>query len=793
MSKINITFAIETKTKIYKVMMKQRKLLKLTAWRLMGMSLAFSSLSAAAATEITDRVVRLESSVQSTSNPVSLINDGNENYSASYWSTNNGSGVYGQYEYVELQWEFDAKISSVQAHWAPNRGKVAFPTEAYVCYWDGTQWVKAADFADLSKRSSDVSVDVKTKKIRIYVMSDKICGIREVNVYGEIVHNPDVAYKWPEYSPTLDYDYRSEYPTLSPPTKFLPENNNQKGYMADGWWAIAWGPNTSHYVTDIAKKNILAKMNEDFAYFRDVMGWPPDKRARNGYYSTVYVYGSGLYSDTADSTARGGWQGATYYNGSNWPMVNISYYPIACFDPSFTYDKYYASSVTDQVGQQNACVHEGIHAIFADLEGCKNSAWYHEAGNTWLQAEAEVKKTGITPTSMGYLSAGNMIAPFMPIECYSGWLLDDTFGGPAAEGVNMYNSSGAQVCTWRNMLGGVQYGELFPHFVAEILGKGSIPWIWRNCKSRVLEGMADSLGDRQMRRLIMEYRARQAMIDVGVWSTACRKLLNDNWLLSVKQEWSPYWKSVKEWQATPYSNMYKCTDADSTGWYYPEYRTTPGWSGANQIPLHVSGVKGDTVSIYFKPLGTNMTCQLCYRSKRGKIYYSEPVEGEGEVAVKLQEVPANKVVMAVITNTDYIYEGEETRKRHFDYRLKMGQNVYQPAKAQIKWYMHNQTLKDPTFSETTDVETAVADEATSFKLEVGKTVVKAGGIIPVSLKAAGLYQVPVVMFSSNGTAVYSQSFRHDGDYQVPTGLASGIYVLKASNGHATSSVKIVVK
>ena len=775
--------------------MKQDNLFRNMNRAFLGMSLALCSLSATAAnSEITDKVWRMSASVQSVGRPVDLINDGNANVNAPYWSSQHGSAFYGQYEYVELQWEFKAKVSSIQVFWATASGDIALPTDAYVAYWDGEAWVKSTQINNISKRGlSNTTTDVSSDRIRIYMKSDKACGIREVNVYGEIVYDPSVAYKWPSYFPTLDYDYRSEYPSLQPPTKFLPEDNNQQGYMADGWWAIAWGPKTSKYVTEEAKKNILKKMNEDFAYFRDVMGWPPDKRARNGYYSTIYVYGSGLYSDSADSTEMGGWQSATYYNNASWPMVNISYYPIACFDPSFTYDSYHSKAVTDQTFQQNACVHEGIHAIFADLEGCKQSAWYQEAGNTWLQAEAEVKKSGKTPESMGYLSAGNMIAPFMPIECYSGWLLDDSFGGPSAEGVNMYGDNG-QICTWRNLLGGVQYGELFPHFVSEILGKGSIPWIWRNCKTRVLEGMAGTLGDRQMRHLITEYRARQAMIDVGVWSTACRKLLNDNWLVDIKQEWSPYSQSVKTWQATPYANMYKCNETDSAGWYYPEYRTTPGWSGANQVPLHVDGTKGNTVSIHFKPLGKNMVCQLCYRTKRGKIYYSQPMEGEGDVAMTLHEEPANGVVIAVISNTDYIYENDETRKRHFDYRLKMGEHVYQPAKAQLKWYMYTLRLSDPTFKKpTTGIEDLQTDEAAKFALVVNKTIVRAGESLPISVKAAGRYQIPVVMYAANGAAVYSQSFMRDGDYHIPGNLSAGLYILKAYNGRESSAVKIIVK
>lgn len=827
-------------------------------------------------TELAKLASKTLASVESDTNRPSTINDNAFKPTTPYWSSFTTSDNYGSTEYVELQWDSNSLIEECRVYWAQDGTNIEYPTEAYLSLWTGREWIKAETLGAADPQNDGMSkntgLSITTNRLRIYMKSNKACGIHEVRLYGYrtegctpatlsdesttkpmvsgasvtlspqltlpegeeeeplwtwtlpdgshkheptveadragqytaeyqrqcgavtsltyTVFNPAETYKWPEYSPTLDYDYRSEYPSLEPPTKFLPEDNNQKGYLADGWWAIAWGPKTSSYVTETAKKNILKKMNEDFAYFRDVMGWPPDKRARSGYYSTIYVYGSGLYSDPADSTATGGWQSATWHNGESWPMVNISYYPIACFDPKFTYDKYHNAAVNDQTFQQNACVHEGIHAIFADLEGCKESAWYQEAGNTWLQAEAEVLKTGKTPTSMGFLSAGNMIAPFMPIECYSGWLLDGSFGGPSAEGVNMYNSSG-QVCTWRNLLGGVQYGELFPHFVSEILGKGSIAWIWRNCKGRVLEGMASKLGDKQMRRLIREYRVRQAMIDVGMWSNACRKLIDDNWLVSIKQEWSPYSQAVQEWKATPYANMYKDEEMGE-GWYKPESRTTPGWSGANQIPLHVSGNEGDVISLHFKPLGENMVCQLAYRAERtGKIHYSQPVESEGDVIMQLANKPANGVVIAVVCNTDYIYKGEDTRKSHFDYRLKMGQNVYQPAKAQLQWYNYRQTIKDNTFTGIETVETEPT--AAEFEIVTDKSVVSAGEQLHVSIKAAGALQVPVVISDMSGRAIARKSFTRNGMMEIPASTAQGIYIISAYNGHGHAAKKIVVK
>ena len=281
------------------------------------------------------------------------------------------------------------------------------------------------------------------------------------------------------------------------------------------------------------------------------------------------------------------------------------------------------------------------------------------------------------------------------------------------------------------------------------------------------------------------------MIDVGMWSTACRKLLDDNWLVSIKQEWAPYSQAVKEWKATPYSNMYPDEELGE-GWYYPEYRTTPGWSGANQIPIHVSGNEGDIISMHFKPLGENMVCQLAYRAeKTGALCYSQPVEGEGDVVMQLKKKPANGVVIAIVCNTDYIYKGEETRKAHFDYRLKMGQNMYQPAKAQLKWYNYRSIIKDNTFTAIEEVKSDV--EETKFDIITDKTVVNAGEQIQVTIKAAGALQIPVVLSDMAGRKICSKSFLRDGEMEIPSGTASGVYIVTAYNGHSVASRKIVVR
>jgi hypothetical protein len=475
------------------------------------------------------------------------------------------------------------------------------------------------------------------------------------------------SFQWPAYNPTLNYNFRNEFPSLEMPSKDLDDCSNVSGSISSGWWTFRWGPNKRSIIDSACVLPMLYRMNVDFAYFRDSLGWPPDKRAKVGYRSTIYLYGSGLCTDDKDSTALGGWQSAVRYNGAYYPMVLISYYPVYSYHPDCTFQ--------DKEYQMSAVVHEGIHSVLADLPGCKKAAWFQEGGNTWLQQEADSRRTGNYST-MGFLNAASFVAPFMPIECYSGWLQDGSFGGPSAEGVNMVEN-GKQLCTWRNLLGGVQYSNIFPTFLGMTLGTGSVAWIWRNCPDRVLEGMAAKLGDEQIRQLIVEYRAKQALIDFGPWSEAIRKLISNNMGIPIRSEWKPCLIEVKPWKATPY-----VATSLQDGWLKPDSVTLPGWSGANQIPFHVEGKE---VEISFKPIGQHLVCQLCYRNKQGKAIYSRPVTS-GRCRLKIEDAPANGVVIAVITNTDYIYNGEETRKARYDYRVRPEKGVLRTADLYKKWF-----------------------------------------------------------------------------------------------------------
>ncbi len=528
------------------------------------------------------------------------------------------------------------------------------------------------------------------KKVILYLVRKRNIFILMLTVAGMLMSMADQAqaaeyYTWPSYSPTLAYDYYDEYGEISQPTQVCPDGvTGVAGTYIDGWWCFRWGSNKNSLVTEDAWIPMLERFNEDFAYITDVMRWPRDSRALNGYYSTIYLYGSGLSTDSAGPWDTGGWQSSA----GGYPMVLASYYPVYCFDPACDY--------SDKEAQQGAMIHEGIHCILASMPGCNNSCWFHEGGNTWLQGTMEAQRAGDF-SSIGWLSAGAAIAPFMPIECYSGWLQDGSFGGPCAEGeVNRWEGS-QQICTWRNLLGGTQYGECFPHALEIMLGPKSVAWIWRYCSQsgRVLQDMAQvsgGLGDTQMRRLIKEYRARQAFCDFGQWSYAFRQLLNDFWNVAIEEEWSPYWIDVDVWYATCYVDT-----AQNGSVLTPEDRTLPGWSGANQIPLTVDSGASEA-SVTFNPIGSNMSCQLTYRKTSGEVVYGPPVSS-GTCSIPLDDV-MNNVIVAVICNTNYTYTGVSILSTKYDYTITMGTGITGKANINTQWYAYSPSSYTITASAT---------------------------------------------------------------------------------------------
>ena len=484
------------------------------------------------------------------------------------------------------------------------------------------------------------------------------------------------AYNWPAYRSDLDYDTKSNIGIVNPPTEFNNNCSGVTGKKAGKWWAFYWGKDRDSRITDVTIDSILKKYDTDFSYLYDTMGWAPDAQAQEGKYSAIYYYGSGTCAGGAKTDTTGGWQ--TWVAG--YTAVAASFYPLYSFNTSCPYN--------DRVAQMDAMIHEGIHSMTNGYPGAKEAHWFQEAGNTWIQQDMFSHRNGVY-SGMGFLNAATVIAPFMPIECYSGWLIDGTFGGPGAQGVTGKNQ--------RSLLGGAQYSNIFPTFMGTWLGTGSVRWIYGHAYGNtpyLLETYAldIGLGDAGVRRLITEFRAKLAMLDMKEWSEEIRNLLNQNFGGTSYWE-QDYWDNKNysyTWKMTPYQ-----ATTDSNGILIPNAETTPGWSGSNVIPLKVAN--GATqVSVTFYPKGdhsnnSNMNFLLAYRGTDGTPVYSEPVTGEGTAILNLSKTPSStngtQMVFAIVVNTDYAYTGNENiRTYHFDYRLKPETGISGAGSANTAYY-----------------------------------------------------------------------------------------------------------
>ena len=113
------------------------------------------------------------------------------------------------------------------------------------------------------------------------------------------------------YTHHYQYNFRQEFPDLEMPTKNLIDTEGIAYTQNDGGH-FTWEQTKIRYHRDGYYTYVTAQ-NEDFAYIRDVMGWPPDKRVK-GVSQRDLPLGSGMAFDAStDSTQLGGWQGSIYH------------------------------------------------------------------------------------------------------------------------------------------------------------------------------------------------------------------------------------------------------------------------------------------------------------------------------------------------------------------------------------------------------------------------------------------------------------------------------------------------
>jgi hypothetical protein len=176
----------------------------------------------------------------------------------------------------------------------------------------------------------------------------------------------------------------------------------------------------------------------------------------------------------------------------------------------------------------------------------------------------------------------------------------------------------------------------------------------------------------------MEFSARKALVDFGQWRDSMIRYVNGEWGSTIKREIGT--ADIPDYTAVAYAST---TTAGST--ITPDEYTLPGWSGSNQIPLNVTG---NQVKMNFNPQGENMRMQLAYWAEDGTAVYSKPVES-GEACLRLDKTPKNGVVIAVISNTDYIYTGDSIRFEKYNYSVDMVEGATSTASRTTQWFLND--------------------------------------------------------------------------------------------------------
>ena len=173
-----------------------------------------------------------------------------------------------------------------------------------------------------------------------------------------------------------------------------------------------------------------------------------------------------------------------------------------------------------------------------------------------------------------------------------------------------------------------------------------------------------------------------------------------------------------------------------------------------------------------------MRAQLCYRTKDGRTFYSQPVRcGQMLLSWDEDSRPANDVVFCVVCNTDYIYVDDSTRKKHFDYRIRLGEGATAVASPEVKWYFYEQNLTDPTYTAVESVGESRREDSSDLGIRILSSVLKAGQRVQLDLNGVPASEVQAHLVGCTGVLISSQTVSPDGSVQLPAYLPRGLYVL----------------
>jgi hypothetical protein len=159
----------------------------------------------------------------------------------------------------------------------------------------------------------------------------------------------------------------------------------------------------------------------------------------------------------------------------------------------------------------------------------------------------------------------------------------------------------------------------------------------------------------------------------------------------------------------------------------------------------------------------------------------------------MPEKPANGVVFAVVANTDWIYVNDNTRKKHHDYRVRLGKNVLGLAATNQRWYLWEQTVNDPTFTGIKTVETASVNGKVKPYVRLNNGMLHAGDNLNITLENVNAKDVRVHIFGLNGMLVGSGRLGSNGSFRLPTTMTKGLWFIDFMHNGTKDAYKVLIE
>ncbi|GGF82965.1 T9SS type A sorting domain-containing protein [Wenyingzhuangia marina] len=141
--------------------------------------LAFSQTNLALTANVTTSFVSEWETLEAVKDDVTPV-DSNDTPRYGNW---NYEQNYGVYNWVEYSWNTDQVIKSANVYWGNDGGGLLPPDDAYIEYFDGTEWVKVGDIGFLLNTYNGLNMDVTTSKIRVHMKSTTATSIIEFQVF----------------------------------------------------------------------------------------------------------------------------------------------------------------------------------------------------------------------------------------------------------------------------------------------------------------------------------------------------------------------------------------------------------------------------------------------------------------------------------------------------------------------------------------------------------------------------------------------------------------------------------